>query len=193
MNAGPMWTSDVDLARRLIAGEEAAFDEFFAAFFQRLYRFARARLNGDEDAAEEVVQSALIHAIPKLHLYRGEAALFTWLCTLCRREISTHRARTGKFSDVSWLDEPGTSAALDALALLGTDDPEAQMRRSELAQLVQATLDHLPGRYGDALEWRYIQGLSVDEIAARLGLGYKATESLLSRARQAFREGFQTC
>ena len=40
------------------------------------------------------------------------------------------------------------------------------------------------------LEWRYIQGLSVDEIAHRLGVGYKATESLLSRARQSFRDAF---
>ena len=55
---------------------------------------------------------------------------------------------------------------------------------------MQVTLDHLPGRYGDALEWRYIQELTVEDIAARLGLGYKATESLLSRARAAFRDGF---
>ena len=40
------------------------------------------------------------------------------------------------------------------------------------------------------LEWKYIQELSVDEIAVRLGTGYKATESVLTRARQAFREAF---
>ena len=55
---------------------------------------------------------------------------------------------------------------------------------------MQSTLDHLPPRYGHALEWKYIEGLSVDEVARRLGLGYKAAESLLTRARQAFREGF---
>lgn len=188
-----MWTADRDLTHRLLAGEEAAFDEFFAAYFPRLYRFARARLNGDDDAAEEVVQSAMIRGLDRLSTYRGEAALFTWLCSLCRHEIAAYRERTGKAVETSWLDEPGTAAALDALALLDSEDPEAQLRRSEVAQLVQATLDHLPGRYGDALEWRYIQGLSVDEVARRLGLGYKATESLLSRARQAFREGFEAC
>jgi len=36
------------------------------------------------------------------------------------------------------------------------------------------TLDALPGSYGDALEWKYVQGLSVKEIAARLNLGAKA-------------------
>jgi DNA-directed RNA polymerase specialized sigma24 family protein len=52
---------------------------------------------------------------------------------------------------------------------------------------VQATLDTLPERYGQALEWKYVDGLAVAEIAARLGTGEKAAESLLSRAREAFR------
>ena len=52
------------------------------------------------------------------------------------------------------------------------------------------TLDHLPGSYGDVLEWKYLQEMSVAEIAARLGVGYKAAESILTRARVAFREGF---
>ena len=55
---------------------------------------------------------------------------------------------------------------------------------------MQVTLDHLPSRYSDALEWKYIQGLSVNEIAARMELGPKAVESLLTRARRAFRDGF---
>jgi RNA polymerase sigma-70 factor (ECF subfamily) len=183
--------SDLQLARRMLAGDEAALEEFFAEFFPRLYRFARARLEGDDDAAEEAVQATMTRAVRKLHTFRGEAAMFTWLCALCRREISAHRARTGTTVEVSLVDdEPGVRAALDALAILASDDPESQLQRRELSRLVQVTLDHLPGRYGDALEWKYLQGLSVDEIAARLGLGSKAAESLLTRARQAFREGF---
>ena len=42
------------------------------------------------------------------------------------------------------------------------------------------------------LEWRYADGLPVPEIAARLEISYKAAESLLSRARQAFRDGFSS-
>lgn len=193
--------SDLALARRLIAGEESAFQEFFAEYFPRLYRFARVRLDGNEDAAEEVVQAVLIRAVNKLHTYRGEAALFTWLCTFCRREIATWLQRVGRASEVSLSDmsfsgisliddRPETRAALDALAAFAGDDPETAFGRRELSRLVQATLDHLPGRYGDVLEWKYIQGLSVDEIAGKLGVGYKAAESLLTRARQAFREGF---
>jgi RNA polymerase sigma-70 factor (ECF subfamily) len=183
--------SDVTLARRVLAGEEAAFDEFFTGYFPRLYRFALARLGGNEDAAEEIVQRVLIRALARLHTYKGEAALLTWLCTLCRREIAAWHEREGRDREVSFFDDrPEMRAALDALAAADADDPETILRRRELSGLVQLTLDHLPGRYGDVLEWKYIQELSVDEIADRLGVGYKAAESLLTRARAAFRDGF---
>ena len=48
-------------------------------------------------------------------------------------------------------------------------------------------MDVLPTRYGDVLEWKYIDGLPVQEIARRLAIGPKAAESLLTRAREAFR------
>ena len=63
--------------------------------------------------------------------------------------------------------------------------------RSALESLtVQSILDHLPARYGDVLEWKYIEGLSVAEIGERLNVGTKAAESLLTRARVAFRDAF---
>jgi RNA polymerase sigma-70 factor (ECF subfamily) len=183
--------TDLDLARRIVAGDESASEAFFAEYFPRLYRFARIRLGGDDQAAEEVVQSTLIRAVRKLHTFRGEAALFTWLCTLCRREIGAWLERAGRTNEVSLLeDHPATRMALDAAARLASADPESEASRRELSRLVQVTLDHLPGRYGRVLEWKYIQGLSVDEIAERLGVGYKAAESLLTRARGAFRDAF---
>jgi len=183
--------NDLALARRLLAGDEAAFDAFFAAYFPRLYRFALAQVDGNADAAEDVAQATLIRGVQKLRTYRGESAMFTWLCTLCRHEASGWLQRRGRQSDVLLIDDrPEIRAALDRVAATIIDDPETTLRRRELSRLVQVTLDHLPGHYGDALEWRYMQNLSVEEIASRLGLGYKATESLLSRARQAFRLGF---
>jgi RNA polymerase sigma-70 factor (ECF subfamily) len=186
-----MSTTDVALARRVLAGDEAAFDEFFDRYFPRLFRFALPRLGGNEDDTEEIVQLVLIRGLARLDTYRGEAALLTWLCTLCRHEIAAWRERTCRAREVSLFDDPPEmQAALEALSTVDADDPEAALRRRELSALVQLTLDHLPGRYGDVLEWKYIQGLSVNEIADRLGVGYKAAESLLSRARAAFREVF---
>jgi RNA polymerase sigma-70 factor, ECF subfamily len=181
------------LVKRLLAGQEPAFEEFFAAYFPPLFRFASARLR-DAPAAEEVVQATLCRALGKLGTYRGEAALFTWLCTFCRHEISTYRAAQARAPSPVGLAEdlPEVRAALESLAAHWQDDPEKVVQREEMAQAVQATLDRLPRRYGDALEWKYIEGVSVVEIARRLGLSPKAAESLLTRAREAFRDGFLT-
>ena len=98
--------SDLDLVRRILAGDESASEAFFADYFPRLYRFALKRLGGDEQAAEDVVQSTLIRAVRKLHTYRGEAALFTWLCTLCRREISGRLEHSRRTAEVSLVEGP---------------------------------------------------------------------------------------
>jgi RNA polymerase sigma-70 factor, ECF subfamily len=188
-----MPSGDLDLARRLRGGDDSAFETFFADYFPRIYRFARARLGGDDDAAEEVAQTTLIKALAKVGTYRGEAALFTWLCSFCRHEIAAWFARTGRTGLVS-LDEysPETRPLIDAVSALSTDDPEREYVRVELSRSVQATLDHLPNNYREALALKYLDGVSVQAIGLRLGLGYKATESLLTRARQAFREAFAT-
>ena len=182
--------SDVALARRLLAGDDAAFEAFFDEYFPKLFRFALARI-GDEDAAEDLAQAALTNGVRKLHTYRGDAAMFTWLCGICRHEISAWRRRTDRCEDVPLIeDRADVRAALEAVAAGLRCDPDLLVERDEITRLVHATLDHLPGRYGDALQWRYIEGLTVEDVAARLSLGYKATESLLSRARQAFRNAF---
>lgn len=179
------------LVKRMLAGEELAFDDFFEDYFPRLYRFALPRVNHDADLAEEVVQTTLCVAITKMKSYRGEAALFTWLCTICRREIGTYfRKRRSRLEPVLAEDSPEVRASLESLAAALSQEPESQLLRKEIARLVQVTLDCLPRWYACALEMKYLKGLPVKEIASHLNLGPKATESLLTRARQAFREGF---
>lgn len=183
---------DRRLARRMLAGEERAFDEFFEGHFPGLYRFARVRL-GDEDAAEEVAQVTLCKGIEKLATFRGEATLFTWLCTFCRHEISAWFRRQGKTAPRIDLveDIPEVRAALESLPG-AIEGPERAYGRKEAARLVQVALDQLPSHYGDALEWKYIDGIPVKEIASRLGVSPKAAESLLTRARESFREAFSS-
>jgi RNA polymerase sigma-70 factor (ECF subfamily) len=175
----------------MLAGEERAFDEFFEGYFPGLYRFALTRLQRNDDAAEEVAQATICKAITKLGTYRGEAALFTWLCTFCRHEISAfyHRNRIAARQVDLIEDAPEVRAALESLSAT-LDGPGEALDRAEIGRLVQVALDQLPPHYGSALEWKYLEGLPVKEIAARLELSPKAAESLLTRAREAFREGF---
>lgn len=171
--------SDRELVKRMLAGEEHAFAVFFDGYFSRLYRFALPRLGQDADAAEDVVQAALCKAISALKSWRGEAALFTWLCTFCRHEISGHYRLSDR--------RPQSLGPIENAPEIPAAD---ETHQNEVKRLVHSTLDGLPDGYGDVLEWKYILGLSVEEIATRLGVSLKAAESLLTRARQAFRDAF---
>jgi RNA polymerase sigma-70 factor (ECF subfamily) len=183
---------DKRLAKRMLDGEQRAFDEFFNGYFDRLYRFALVRLNHDADLAEDIVQQTLCKAVEKISLYRGESALFTWLCRICRNTIvDTFRAAGPTHAQVVPFEEnEEVRLALETVSAIRTDDPVQGSMNEELTRLVRVVLDYLPRRYGQVLEWKYIEGHSVKEIAGYLGVAPKAAESTLTRARNAFREGF---
>lgn len=179
---------DKALARRILAGDEQAFRAMFDRFFPRLYRYALARLDGDGEAAEDVVQETFRKAIERLDSYRGEAALYAWFCRICRNTLLDYcRSRRRQPVTVTLIEDHGEiRSALDFIAAPVLQQPTSEAAHRDLRRLVQATLDALPQRYGDVLEWKYVEGLSVKEIAARLEASPKAAESLLTRARNAF-------
>lgn len=181
------------LLRRMLAGDERAFSEFFNEYFARLYRFALPRLNGNADVAQEVVQATLCKVMRRLDTFRGEAALFTWICQICRHQIADYLRENRRHSERVVLidDSPAVQAALDAIQAPDEERPEQHYGRGQTAALVRAVLDRLPARYGDALEWKYVEGLSVEEIGARMGVGTTAAQSLLARARVAFRDAIE--
>lgn len=189
-----VWLEDKMLVKQVLAGKERAFDQFFDENFARLYRFALVRLGGDEEAAREIAQLTLSKALRKLRSYRGEAALFTWLCAICRNEASDWLASEGRYHRHIVLTEdfPEVQAAVESLQIPEQMRPDAHYRRVELLRLIQVALDSLPAKYGDALEWKYIEGYSVKEIAERLNLGIEATQSLLARARRAFADVYSS-
>lgn len=166
------------------------FNDFFDHFFPRLYRFTLARVR-DPQLAEEAVQEAMSIAILKIDSYLGEAALFSWLCTITRHEMSRILKRESKHAATlaPWDDE-ATMAALESLEDVIAADPDKQLEKRQLADTVHLAMASLPKHYADILESRYLQGHTIADIARQLNKTYKATESLLSRSRECFKDAF---
>jgi RNA polymerase sigma-70 factor, ECF subfamily len=184
---------DQELVGRLLRGERTAFEEFFNEYYPKLYRFVKRRMPHDAAACEDVAQATLCRALESLRTFRGEAALLTWLCTICRRELSTRwRENQGWASGPALAeDDPEIRAALEALLASELDDPERATSREQVCESILTALDYLPGPYADILECKYLRDMSIADIARKLGRSPKATESLLTRAREAFREAFE--
>jgi len=183
---------DRRLVKVLLSGDQQAFRQFFDDNYGRLYRFALPRLSNDTNAAEELVLQSLSKALLNLASYRGEAQLFTWLCTILRNEITDWQRKQSRFKEriVLTEDYPGIKAAVESFHAPASDDPVHNLERTETARLITVALDRLPVKYGNALEWKYIEGYSAQEIANRLNMGLEATNSLLARAKRAFTDVF---
>ena len=190
----PVYLDDKRLVKKLLRGDERAFDRFFEDNFSRLYRFALVRLADDPEAAREIAQIVLTRALQKLHTYRAESALFTWLCAICRNEVSDWLSKQGRYRQHIVLTEdfPDVQAAVDSYQSPFEENPEANFQRLERLRLIQVAMDKLPAKYGDVLEWKYVEGHSIREISARLNIGQEATQSLIARAKRAFADVYTT-
>ncbi|NIB40747.1 RNA polymerase sigma factor [Pseudomaricurvus alkylphenolicus] len=180
---------DRQLVAKILAKDRVAFDHFFDVYFARLHRFCSSRISA-ADSCEDIVQETLIKAIRHLDSYRGEASLFTWLCQICRHEIANwyRRHQRRQPTTVSLDDDPHIRAVLESLQI---EQGLTETEKLVLQNLVQLTLDYLPDNYGRVLEWKYLEGLSVKEIDEHLAIGKTAVQSLLARARGAFRQAFR--
>jgi RNA polymerase sigma-70 factor (ECF subfamily) len=180
------------LVQQLLAGDQDALRRFFDEYFDRLYRFAYARLRGDAALAEDAAQNTLVRALRGLSGFRGDAGLFSWLATICRNEIADlveKSARIGAHT-VSLDAEGGARDAAQAVAAPDSASEKA-LAAAERLRTIRQVLDELPGRYAEMLELKYIEEWDVERISQRVGLTFEATQSQLQRARLAFRSALE--
>ena len=173
--------TDEDHVALLQAGDEAAWRRLCEDLGAPLYRYCYWLAGADVAAAEDLRQETLLAAIPGIAGYRGEVPLFAWLSGIARHKAADARRRSCRHVA---LDEAGDAPAADP-------SPEAGALVTERNAQVVDTLWSLPRDYRIALLARYAGEESVESVAVRLGRSYKAAESVLSRARQAFFERFR--
>ncbi|MCY2926117.1 MAG: sigma-70 family RNA polymerase sigma factor [Planctomycetota bacterium] len=177
-----------------LAGEPQAVARLAEAAIGPLYRFCMARVGGNHHLCEEVVQETLLQAIGRLKTYdpgRSGGVIFGWLTGLARNEIRRVLSREKAPAALADFWRRVDDELRSLYAMIETE-PLAQdlLEREETREIVNATMAQLPPHYGQALQEKYVTKRSVSEIAAAMGMSVKAAESLLARAREAFRVTF---
>ncbi len=184
--------TDADLIRAVQAGDAAALDTLYRRYLPSVWRYAFARLFGDAGAAEDVVSETFLAAVRRIGRLKPEGgSLAGWLIGIARHKVGdVHRrrarVRTGLEvpPDQSRREPHGPATGRDA-------NPAAPLEAAETRARVAEVLDTLPEPQRMALEWKYLDHLSVREIARRLDRTEKAAETILYRARKAFRETYE--
>ena len=180
-------SNDTILAQRVACGDEEALRILYQRYADPLFAFIYHHLGPARQDAEEVWQTSLLAAIHSLSSFSGDSRLFTWLCAIARHKISDFRRRKAQPADV-FSDVPFQHLAQ---LMASTPLPEEILTQRATRILVVRALATLPDDYRKALLARYIDERPVTEISSILGRSYKATESLLSRARLALRQALE--
>lgn len=187
---------DADWKRRALRGEAAAIDHLVSASLPPLYRFCLHRVGGNQHLCEEAVQETLLRAIDELAQYdpqRASGRLLPWLTGLARNAIRKLLSREPAAAELQqfWLQvDEELQQILDRLE--SAPLAEDALERGETRAMVNATMAQLPSHYREALEAKYLQQQSVRDIALAHSASEKTIESLLTRARRAFRATFRT-
>ena len=164
--------------------DAAAWDEFYEEHVRELYGFVFRLVRGDPQTAADVFQDTWLDAISHIGQFdpkRGE--LRSWLFGIARRRVVLHWRQRLARGDMA----AAARAEIPVEVLDGAVVPDDVIEHLEQAAVVQASLLALPPERRQVLVDKYVEELSVSQIAARTGKSPKAVESLLSRAREQFR------
>jgi RNA polymerase sigma-70 factor (ECF subfamily) len=185
--------TDLELAQAIIAGDEVRFNQFFADYYPRLFRFILSRINQDKDLADDFTQQTLCNALDKMAGYRGDAALFTWICQIARSVIHAHFIKENRRNNILQpiAEQQEMRNILENIAMSEQNQPENITENQQLGYLITEIMDSLPNNYGDILEWKYVENLTVEQIAANTNSSIISVQSSLARARKSFKSVIQ--
>lgn len=171
----PTASGIVLLTRRLATGDEAAFREFHALYFDRLYHFLLVVTRGQEHAAQDALQETLLRVVRHAREFDREDVFWGWLKAIARNAARDGGRRQRRYLALlhSAFGRNGQAPSIDETA---DDDRVRAWIEEALAELEPADRRLIEGKY--------LRGATVCELAAESGATEKAVESRLGRLRR---------
>ncbi len=157
----------------------------------RLFRVARAILRDDAEA-EDAVQDAYLQVYRKLHEFRGDSQISTWLTRVVVNAslMRVRKQKRGVVVPLQRSSERGSGASID-VADQRSAPPSEMTFRAEIRRILERRIDELPLAFRTVFVMRDVQDMSVHETADALGIPEATVRTRLFRARALLREALQ--
>lgn len=173
-----------DIIQRIIKGEKEATREFYIKYSPKILAYLRKRLPCYEDA-EEIMQDVFLEAIDSLIFFRRRSNVINWLYKIAHNKMADYyrkrKIKTILLSQIPFLQQVRNEIY----------EPEFQYEKNRIRDSIEKALSVLSTRYQNILDLHYNKGMKIKEIAIEFRLSFKATESLLFRARQCFIKAYE--
>lgn len=167
----------------VLRGKKGAATAFYKAYVGKVRGYLQNKL--PEGEVEEVLQDTFLSAFDSIATYRGECAITTWLISIARHEVADYYRKRYVRAVVE-----KTTPLFEGM-ITEVMSPEFVYEKEKMEARFRGAYKQLSQQYQDVLSYRYELSMSVKEIAERMEMPFKATESLLFRARMAFRAAYE--
>jgi len=181
--------NEQELIRRLRQGDEPAFRLLVDTLSSRI-NYTVLNILQDPDDADDVLQETFIQVYESIGGFRVESSLSTWVHKIAiRKALEKLRKRKTRQRIQSmipwWMPEEKRSADMAQL------NPGIAAENKEKATALFKAIDQLPENQKLAFTLIRVQGMKHDEVTEIMGLGVKAVESLLSRAKENLKKNLE--
>ena len=169
------------LTRAMARGDEAAYRQFYDAYFDRLLRYLLVVTRGDEQAARDALQAALVRVVRYVKPFETEEKFWSWLTVLARSALADEAKKQRRW--FAFLEKFSRRAETESTAANNGEADE------KLRELLAQTVSALRPDERELIAQKYFLRRSVREIADAQQTTEKAVESKLSRVRRKLKDG----
>ena len=178
------------LVVRLKERDEAAFAEVFHLYKDMIYALS-VNMLADKSEAMDITQEVFLTLYRKVHQFRGESSLKTWLYRVAINKIvNRNRWWKRRFHhrtiSLNLVSDDVTGTAMDPIS--HRPRPDRQVWAAEIREALQAGLARLPFEQRAVVTLRDVQQLSYEEIAEVMGVRIGTVKSRIARGRESLRK-----
>lgn len=188
-NAASPTSAAVDV-EALLRGDHAAFEALVRQESPRLYRMIYRMVQSD-DEAQSVLQETFLQAYKRLHTFRRESKITTWLYAIGLNLARASLRKARRYNPMAEEDlerlQPAFTSRGMYVESFNSWNPQKVTEREERHRLVHAAIRQLPDTYRTVVILRDIEGLSSAEVAQIIDISEGAVRVRLHRARLALR------
>ena len=173
-----------NLVRKILAGNSQAVIDFYNSYSPKIFRYLKKELPREEDA-QEITNDVFFDAIDSLSLLKSEENILAWLYKIAKNKRADYyrkkRIKGILLSHIPFLE----------IVSAEIHQPEFQFEKDRIRDKIEESMHSLSEEYQNILRLHYEEKIPVKDIAILFDMSFKATESLLYRARQSFKKAYE--
>lgn len=176
---------------RLVARDEAAFNQLVVQYERRVFALV-FRMLGRREEAEDLAQEVFVQVFKAIDQFRGDSKLSTWIyriaVNLCKNRTKyLSRRQVGEQDDVDAMAERAPLSAAKGVSVGDISRPDELVEGMQLEVIVKHAISQIDPEFREVLILRDVEDMAYEEIAAVTGLPDGTVKSRIHRARGQLR------